>query len=66
MESTFKSTAYNDLIAKYETPTLPLFRCGCYLCPECSKKVRPRNNHCHRCGKMLKWPQNIDEIEELR
>lgn len=43
------------LIDKYETPTAPICKGNVHLCPECNKRVTPKHNYCHRCGKMLKW-----------
>lgn len=43
------------MVEKYETP-LHALRKGddLYVCPLCNRRIQPRHNHCHWCGRMLR------------
>lgn len=43
------------MIEKYETPVHALRKGDdLYLCPSCNRRIQPRHNHCHWCGRMLR------------
>lgn len=45
----------SKLVERYELPGVPEARYGVMLCPNCGKRVKPKHNRCHICGKLLTW-----------
>lgn len=46
---------YQTMHQKYEVPVRPKNFGGAWLCPDCSRRMRPGNNFCWNCGKRLGW-----------
>ncbi len=46
---------YKKMHQKYEVANKPRIFGHMYICPECYKRIYPKNNYCHNCGKPIDW-----------